>query len=455
MMKKILLVYLPFCTPASSPYSITYLYSFLKHNCHEEITVLDLNLEFHKLKFPQYQRYYHDNTQWNNYEDITTAYHHETEKIYAENNKKVVHGEKPELFYELLQKIINKKPDIVAFSIVYSSQAFYAYALLKELKKHKEIATVIGGPACNEKLAALAGKSLANEIKFLNYIEEKTIDHDALQLNFPLDFSIYPLNDYFTPHPVIPLKTSTTCYYKQCTFCTHYSKVPYAELSLNNIKQTIVLSQQKHFFIIDDMISSQRLLRLAEMLKPLQVSWMCQLRPTRDFTFDLLKTCYEAGLRMVIWGVESGSQRILDLMKKGTMVDDVAKVLQNANKAGIKNGAYIMFGFPTETKEEFLDTINFLKKNEHAVDLILRSVFGLQKGAPAYNNPQAFGIGQIIEEQRTVLPPKIRYSMKDEQSQLAMSEINKLNKQYGQLVDNINKYPKSMNFFREHMLALL
>ena len=59
-MKKVLLVYLPFCTPASPPYSITNLYAFLKANYEGKVEVLDLNLEFHKLKFPEYQKYFHD-----------------------------------------------------------------------------------------------------------------------------------------------------------------------------------------------------------------------------------------------------------------------------------------------------------------------------------------------------------------------------------------------------------
>ena len=57
-MKRILLIYLPFCTPASPPYSLTNLYSFLKANSKHKIDVLDLNLEFHKLKFPEEHKYY-------------------------------------------------------------------------------------------------------------------------------------------------------------------------------------------------------------------------------------------------------------------------------------------------------------------------------------------------------------------------------------------------------------
>ena len=149
-MKNILLVYPPFCTPASPPYSITYLCSFLKNNCKENIEVLDLNLEFHKKAFPEYQKYY-QKMEWKDYGKTTSEYIQLTKRLYSKNNKQVINKEHPGQFNELLNLIKEKKPDIVAFSIVYSSQAFYAYALIKELK-------VIGVESLAETLAYLEGK---------------------------------------------------------------------------------------------------------------------------------------------------------------------------------------------------------------------------------------------------------------------------------------------------------
>ncbi|MEK6867319.1 MAG: B12-binding domain-containing radical SAM protein, partial [Nanoarchaeota archaeon] len=411
-MKRILLIYLPFCTPASPPYSLPHLSSFLKANCTDQITVdvLDLNILFHTLKFPEFQAYFKDTTKWADYERITDDYHQKTEKVYSENNWKVVHAETPEFFAALLQKVIDKKPDIVALSVVYSSQAFYAYALLTALKD-LGIVTVIGGPAVNEKLIQRADKYLSNELELLHFIVGKEVPHDSLTHTVSPDFSVFSLEEYFTPHPVIPIHTSTTCYYQQCTFCSHYNKVKYAEFPLEMIKETIIRSQQKYFFLIDDMIPSQRLLQIAAMLKPLNVTWACQLRPTKDFDYSLLKQLRDAGLSVVYWGVESGNDRILQLMKKGTNTSDVAAVLAASHNAGIKNMAYILLGMPTETEQEILDTVHFLKDNKEHVDLLCISLFGLHKGTPIYNNPEAFGITQITEKERTVLAPKISYTL--------------------------------------------
>ncbi|MBS3122351.1 radical SAM protein [Candidatus Woesearchaeota archaeon] len=458
-MKKILLVYLPFCTPASPPYSITHLYSFLKNNCSEHIEVLDLNLEFHKLKFPEYQTYYKNIKNWSNYDKTTHEYIKLTSTVYSDNNKKVVKGEKPEFFNELIKKITDKEPDIVAFSIVYSSQAFYGYSIIKELtSSNKQIINIIGGPAINEKLMKIADKVLNNEIDLLDYIlgkkitEEQNPEHDKLNFNFSIDFSIYNLTEYFTIKPVIPIKTSSTCYYKKCAFCSHFNKTPYHEFSLDLIKKTIINSTQRYFFLIDDMIPTKRLLEIAEVFKPLNIYWTCQLKPTKDLNYEILKKLKESGLRLVMWGVESGNDRILKLMRKGTNKKEIKQVLQDSHDVGIKNNVYILLGFPTETKDEFLETIEFLKKNERNIDLVSASVFGLQKNTEIYNHPDMFGITNIIEEERTILDPKISYELREG---LTQDEACKLRNRYKKTIEHINKYPKTMSFFREHMFCLI
>jgi radical SAM superfamily enzyme YgiQ (UPF0313 family) len=452
---KILLVYPPFCTPASPPYSLANLSAFLKANSSIEIELLDLNLEFHQLKFSKFQKYFQNftkNYSKEEYEQISKEYHQITKKTYMESNKKVVNSQNPELLDKLTEQILKQVKDqkvgAVAFSVVYSSQAFYTLSLLKELKKHG-VKTLLGGPAVNKKLQQAAAESFNDEVELLEYLRKEKINHEKLICNNVLDF--HKLKDYFVAKPVIPIKTTSTCFYKRCTFCTHHQNMQYYEFPLGEIRQTIINSKQKQFFFIDDMISKKRLLQLAEMLKPLNISWMCQLRPTKDLDEEILKVLSDSGLKIVIWGVESGNDRILKLMQKGTNKEDVVTVLDNSKKVGIKNVLYVMFGFPTETKEEFLDTINFLKDNAENIDLISTSTFGLQKGTPIYNHPEQFKITSIKETKRTVLEPKISYQTS---SGLSQEEIKQLKKSHKRTLERINKFPKEMNFFREHLLNL-
>ncbi|MBT4651483.1 radical SAM protein [Candidatus Woesearchaeota archaeon] len=441
-MKKVLLVYPPFCTPASPPYSVTQLSSFLKGNSVES-EVLDLNLEFHKLKFPESGEYF-SKGDWKDYSQVVGEYRRLTSQVYSENNKRIVNSELPDFFKELLKKIRDKKPDVVAFSIVYSSQVFYAYALLKELK---EVVTVIGGPAVNDKLREVADKVLGNELELLDCLG------GGGEINWSTvpDFSVYNLEEYFTSFPVIPIRTSTTCYYKKCTFCTHFSKSKYQEFPLDLVEKTVKSCSAKHFFLIDDMIPVKRLLELAKLMKPLRVKWACQLKPTAEFTAEVLKELYSSGLKIVIWGVESGSDQILKLMQKGTIRREIEKLLGDSHLIGIKNVVYIMFGFPGERKEEFLETIDLLNRNKENIDLVSSSIFGLQKGTEIYNHPEKFGVVKIIEEKRTLLDPKISYEVS---SGLSPEEVRKLVKKYKLTIEGVNKFPKLMNYFREHMLCL-
>jgi radical SAM superfamily enzyme YgiQ (UPF0313 family) len=452
---KTLLVYAPFCTPAVPPYAIANIASFLKANLPKShnIDVLDLNLEFHKALFPEEQAYYRSlksGYSHDVYDKLTNDFRKKTVEIYSRSNNLVVDGRLPELFEELLNKISDQKPDIVAFSIVYSSQAFYALALITALKK-QGIRCVVGGPAAAGKVKEAADAYLKNEVEMLEYITGEQSDHAKLVCDYIIDFRSFPLKDYFVPSPVIPIKTSSTCYYQQCAFCTHHGKGQYYEYDLERMGKCVASSGAKHVFIVDDMVSRKRLLDIAGIFRPLDVSWTCQLKPTKDFDAATLKTLHDSGLNIIIWGVESGCDRILKLMRKGTNKADIAKVLAASHAAGIKNMVYIMFGFPTETKEEFIETIEFLKDNRESIDLVSTSVFGLQKGAPVFDSPSEFGITEIIEEKRTVLEPSIKYKVS---KGLSQEEADKYRGRYKKTIEHINKYPKLMNFFREHMLCL-
>jgi len=188
------------------------------------------------------------------------------------------------------------------------------------------------------------------------------------------------------------LKTSSTCYYKQCTFCAHYAHVPYFEADIELIRQTIVKSGQKHFYLIDDMVPAKRLLKLAALFNPLQISWSCQLKPTRSLDFKTLQTLHDSGLSMIMWGVESGCQRILDLIDKGTNVNEVEEILKNSYNAGIKNSVYAFGGFPTEKEEEYKATIEFLERNREYIDLQFTGLFRLTKDSRIASDISKFGI---------------------------------------------------------------
>ncbi len=409
---------------------------------------------WHQKRFPEF---YHFTTSFNDnnnshynpaeYDLQSHIFLRDSARIYTNNHKKIRENQEPDLIHELIQEILCHKPSAVALSVVYSSQAFYTLSLLQKLKE-LSIPTIIGGGAITQQLRNAATHTLKNEVELLNFVEQKQITHETLKSAFPLDYLPTLNQNYFSPQNVFTLKTTISCYYQQCTFCSHHQNKKYQEFPLSEIEQTIINNNMKFVFFIDDMIHKKRLLELGAICKRHNVKWMCQLRPTRDLDQATLNTLYHSGLRIVLWGVESASERIINLMKKGTSIKDAAAVLHNSKEVGIKNVLYIMFGFPTETKDEFLQTIQFLRDNSKNIDLVSTSIFGLQQGTPAYENPQAIGITEINHIKRTILEPKISYTTS---TGLSQDEANQLRKSHKKSIDAPNKYPKAMNFLREHM----
>jgi len=430
------------------PYSLAYLKNFLDNNVDIDVQALDLNAKFHRIRFPEYYAQLGDAQTKESYGELLTAFDKTSRPVYAENHKRVMHGGLPDCFAEIIQYIEEHKPDIVAFSFVYNSQGFYGKCLVDALRE-KGIPCLVGGPAVASRIREQA-VHLRNEVEMVQYLT--TLGATAKEGNYTTipDFSDFPQEDYFSRERIIPIKTSSTCFYKQCTFCTHFAQVPYVEYDLDNIKKTVRRANARYVYVIDDMISRTRLLVLADVFGPLGVRWWCQLRPTADLV-GILPRLYAGGLRVVSWGVESGSQRILDLMQKGTQIGSVKQVLVESHAAGIKNMVYIMFAFPTETHEEFFETITFLQENQQNIDLVSTSIFGLQKGAKVYKQPAQYGVLEVIEKDRTILDPSITYTVS---SGLGNDEARVLQKRYQKRIETINKLPKVYNYFKEQTLLL-
>ncbi len=447
---KLLFIYPPFCAPTIPPYSISYLKNFIHNNLQIDVKCLDLNAKFHALTFPHYYQQLKLKPDLISYGNLLQEFENEAREVYARNHKKVIAGKEPELLAPMLKLITDEKPDYVAFSFVYNSQVFYGKALLDELQG-RGIKCIVGGPAMHTQLQRHL--HLKNEVELIQYLATQQsgiqkYEGDAYNCDTIPDFSDYNDKDYLSLQRIIPLKTSSTCFYKQCTFCTHYADVPYLEFNLDDIKETILRSGAKHICFIDDMISRERLLAIASMIKPLKVTWWCQLRPTRDIRGHF-QQLYDSGLRSIAWGVESASQRILDLMKKGTKAEDIPTILKESHTAGIKNMVYVMFGFPSETKEEFLNTIKFLQANATSIDLVSSSVFGLQKRSAIYKNPQQFGIEARLH-QRTILDEKITYVSK---IGLQNQQAKDLRKKYKLTLRKINKVPQVFDYCKEQILV--
>ena len=449
-MKKLLMIFPPFCVPTSPPYSLGYLKRFV--TCHADVIFkgLDLNLEFHK-KFTENP--FGAGLDIKSYEKVSKAFMQDMNEVYIENNKAIRDGFKPKFFKEFVDMILAEEPDLVAFSCFYNQQVFYAIALSRMLYE-KGIKTALGGPAAEHDYSDRFDAILYDEFQVLHWLGDEGVEveprEEIEKPTLRFDMSDFDLSEYYSPSVVLSVRSSRGCYHNKCAFCTHSLKTEFYQISIDTVKQEIEESKAKYVQFIDDMISPQRLVQISESILDLGVKFTAMTKPSGSFTFERMEKIYEGGCRSLIWGVESGSQKMLDAMKKGTTVEECSLSLKNAHQAGIKNLVYIMFGFPGETKETFLETIKFLEDNSEYIDLVSTSVFGLQRSSPVFDNPSEYGVTNIKEHKRTVLMSNFTYEVEDG---LTNKEASELRKKNIKRLRKIDKYPHTFVYFRDHFLV--
>jgi len=217
------------------------------------------------------------------------------------------------------------------------------------------------------------------------------------------DFAGLPMDRYLSPEPILPLASSRGCYWRQCTFCTRQHLLDtYRKRSVHKVLQDLQTLQSRcgcrTFFFVDECISPAMLNALADQIleKKIHISWSCYARFERQFLeLSFCRKLAQSGLRMLYFGLESACQRILDLMKKGTDKEAMQRILENTSRAGIMSMILYFVGFPTETRQEALESMEFILRNQDHIRYALAGQFMLEEHSPIFRHPDAFGITEI------------------------------------------------------------
>lgn len=279
---------------------------------------------------------------------------------------------------------------------------------------------------------------------------------DALDILPPPDFSDFSLDKYLCPERVLPILTARGCPWGKCAFCTHHhSYKRYRQRSINKVVEDIRHLKGHYnvrfFNIFDEMIPPGRFRKMAEEIieSDLDICYSAYGKPVKRFDRNTLEIIRDSGCRLILWGLESASQRVLDLMNKGTRIDDVKEVIKAASEAGIKNLVFVMFGFPGETEEEFLQTLSFLENNRAAVHSLAKGLFRLMEGSVVAENPDGFGIKEIKEEK--VAPFRSRLLTYRVSSGLNPEQVKKLFEKNLERIEALGVTPR-FGIYREHLL---
>lgn len=357
---------------------------------------------------------------------------------------------------DLLESHIQRvKPDVVCLTVPFPGNLFGALICGAYLKKHHPtIRVVMGGGYANTELRSLREPRVFDYVDFISLDDGETplltlLDH--LAGNRPLaevkrvfarvdgvvkyhngatekdvpqretgtpDYRELPLMDYLSVIEVVnpmhrlwsdgrwnKLTLAHGCYWGKCSFCDvtldyikRYEPMT-AALLCDRIEEIIEQTGQTGFHFVDEAAppALMRDLALEIIRRNLTVTWWTNIRFEVSFTPDLCKLLKASGCIAVSGGLEVASDRLLERMKKGVTVAQVARVADAFTQAGIMVHAYLMYGFPTQTAQETIDSLEMVRQlfQNGVVQSGFWHRFAMTAHSPVGVNPAAFDVQRL------------------------------------------------------------
>ena len=199
-----------------------------------------------------------------------------------------------------------------------------------------------------------------------------TPDYGGLLLDYYISAIevVNPMHSLWSDGRWNKLTMAHGCYWGKCTFCDisldyikTYEPIA-ASLIADRMETLIAQTGQTGFHFVDEAAppSLMKALAIEILRRKLVVSWWANVRFEKSFTRDLCQLLKSAGCIAVSGGLEVASDRLLALIDKGITVAQVAKVSQHFTEAGIMVHAYLMYGFPTQTEQETIDSLEMVRQ---------------------------------------------------------------------------------------------
>jgi hypothetical protein len=366
--------------------------------------------------------------------------------------------QKPESFIDrILLKLLQEKielsqPTLVAFSVPFPGNLYSAFKCAQYLKTHySELKIAMGGGFPNTELRSLSDPRVFEYFDFillddgeapiLNLIEHldgklekanlkrtfalengevvylngsRQNDFSQLEVGTP-DYSDFQLDSYLSVIEIVnpmhrlwsdgrwnKLTLAHGCYWGRCTFCDtsldyirRYEPNTVQHLC-DRIEEMIRQTGQIGFHFVDEAAppALMRALALEIIRRKMTVVWWTNIRFEKSFTYDLCLLLKESGCIAVSGGLEVASDRLLGMINKGVSVSKVAKVTDNFTRAGIMVHAYLMYGFPTQTTQETIDSLEVVRQLFEAgvIQSGFWHQFAMTAHSPVGMNPSQFKV---------------------------------------------------------------
>ncbi|WP_300565087.1 radical SAM protein [Flavobacterium sp.] len=358
----------------------------------------------------------------------------------------------------LKDRIETVKPSLFLISVPFPGNLYAAFRCAQWVKKHyPEIKVSMGGGFPNTELRSLSDarvfeffdfitlddgelpvEELISSIQIPNYdsykrtflLEDGKVvyknnstksDYKQSQVGTP-DYSDLLLDQYISVIEIVnpmhrmwsdgrwnKLTMAHGCYWGKCTFCDislDYIKIyepVAANLLCDRMEEMIAQTGQNGFHFVDEAAppALMRALALEILRRNLTVTWWTNIRFEKSFSKDLCLLLKASGCIAVSGGLEVASDRLLKLIDKGVTVEQVAKVTRNFTEAGVMVHAYLMYGYPTQTVQETIDSLEMVRQLFEVG--VLQSGFWHQFAMTAHSPvglyPEKFG---VLKETETI-----------------------------------------------------
>ena len=350
-----------------------------------------------------------------------------------------------------IEALARHAPRVVLLSAPFPGNVYGAFRIAQTIKRHDAaIVTVLGGGFVNTELRELAEarvfdffdyvtlddgerpllallEHLAGErpqaklvrtflreagaVRYINarepdipFAETGTPTWDGLPLDRYLSLldMLNPMHRLWSDARWNKLTVAHGCYWKKCSFCdvsldyiSRYEALAATTL-VDRIEAVVAETGQTGFHFVDEAAPPKALKALAEELhkRGREISWWGNIRFEKSFTPELCNQLADSGCIAVSGGLEVASDRLLKLMQKGVSVDQVARVTHAFSDAGILVHAYLMYGFPTQTVQDTVDALEYVRQLFAAgcIQSGFFHRFTCSVHAPVGLHPEQFGV---------------------------------------------------------------
>jgi radical SAM superfamily enzyme YgiQ (UPF0313 family) len=235
------------------------------------------------------------------------------------------------------------------------------------------------------------------------------------------DFDGFPLDHYFVPERIIPYLATRGCYWGRCTFCDHgqgyfdqYRGMT-AQHVVDQVKALRDKYQCRHFLFSDESYPPALFKKVSQLLvdQNVGIKWTTLIRFEETLQDQAIwDLAAKAGCCTLYYGMESANERVLNLMDKHAKKSVIQNNLRLAAKAGIWNHVMAFYGFPGETRDEALETRQFVIDNQPVIHSVELFYFVAYRHTPMVRNPEKFGI-TIHKQEEYDLPLDYYYTLNE------------------------------------------